>query len=310
MRKFKLIIKQRRVYFPTIRIPMIGVGVSLPLDMSFKLPSITGFNIGGSVGKIVVLGCLTSAVAIGIAIMFSVKDLTAAPVYPSPAVYDAGESQRMSMKSLGEGEAHKESSEAVATQTLKLNIGGARIESIVFKDMEIGAAGLSDAIEIAASSDVIQCETMEFIDVKAPDLTMSTSTAYNLNMTTTTTDGSSVSPTLSGDPVNYIFGANRGALNIPDVSSGTVDRIVISSNATSTVGLIRFERVNLTGDAGINISGVNCGTVTFKGTDTDKFIVGDGTGIDSASFTIADTVKVGNIPTVSSNVEKPVSVMK
>lgn len=310
MRKFKLIIKQRRVYFPTIRIPMIGIGVSLPLDMSFRLPAVTGFNIGGSVGKIIVLGCLTSAVTIAIAIMFSVKDLTAAPVYPAPATYDAGESQRMSMKALGEGKAHEDSSEAVATQTLKLNIGGARIESIVFKDMDIGASGLSDAIEIAASAGVIQCETLELIDIKAPDLTMSTSTAYALNMQTTTTDGSSVSPTLSSDPINYIFGSNRGALNIPDVSSGTVDRIVISSNATSTVGLIRFERVNLTGDAGINMSGLNCGTVTFKGTATDKFIVGDGTGIDSASFTIADTVKVGGIPTITGNIEKPVSVMK
>ena len=52
----------------------------------------------------------------------------------------------------------------------------------------------------------------------------------------------------------------------------------------------------------------------IKGTDTDRSIFGDGTGIDNASFRIGSTdgsvgtVKVSSIPSMNNIVERNVSV--
>ena len=310
MKKLKLIIKSKRVYLPTLRFPMIRLGITFPIAFSYRMPSIEGLNFGKGVKKVVMLGVGVSALTIGVAIVFSVKDLDPAPNWPSPATYDAGQDQRLAMKTLGEGTREKATPDVPQTQTLKLNIGGARIQSIVFQDMQVGRSGIDDAIAISASSGNIICEKLEIIDLESPDFTLGTSTAYSMTVGTTTTDGSSITTTLSSDPVDYSFGSNRGALNIPDVSDGTIDRIIISSSATSTVGLIRFERVHAH-SAGVSMGNLNCGEIVIKGTGTDTFLVGDGTGIDSASFRIGGdygALKVATIPSLTGNTEKKLSV--
>ena len=310
MKKLKLIIKERRVYLPTFRFPMMRRGITFPFDFSYRMPSIEGLNFGQGVKKVILLGVGVSAVTVALAILFSVKDLDPAPNWPSPANYDAGESQRLSMKNLGEGKREKETSNAPQTQTLKLNIGGARIQSIVFTDVQVGRSGIDDAISISASAGNILCEKLEIIDLEAPDFTLGTSTTYKLTVSTTTTDGSSITSNLSSDPVDYSFGSNRGALNVPDVTGGTVDRIVIASSATSTVGLIRFERVHAH-SAGVSLGNLNCGEIVIRGTGADTFRVGDGTGIDSASFRIGGdygTLKVATVASITNNTEKNLSV--
>ena len=177
--------------------------------------------------------------------------------------------------------------------------------------MSIGkASGLTAAINISSSGGNILCETLLLEDVEATDFTLATSTAYALTVSTTTADGLSISPTLSSDPIQYAFGSTRGALSVPAVSGGTFDRILISSTATSTVGLISFKRVRAYG-AGITISGIQCGEIIVRGTAVGESIYGDGTGIDSASFKIGGssvgTVKVQS-STLVGNVERPVSV--
>lgn len=92
---------------------------------------------------------------------------------------------------------------------------------------------------------VILCETLLLEDVEATDFTLVASTAYPLTVSTTTADGLPISPALSSDPIQYSFGSTRGALNVPSVNGGTFDRIVISSSATSTVGIIEFKRVEV-----------------------------------------------------------------
>ena len=306
MKKLRLVVKERKIYFPTLKLPLVNLGVSLPLNFKFKLPSLEGLNFGKSTGKIIGFTFLFSALVISGAIYFAIRGVNAAPLWPESASYDAHRAQRLGLEKLEVGE-EIPADVQTGTMTLQLNIGGARIEHIKFSDMSIGkASDLTDAIKISASSGVIICEKLEFIDVEATDFTMATSTAYSMKISTTTADGLSISPTLSSDAVKYAFGSTRGALSVPAVSGGTFDRIIISSNATSTVGTISFERVKAYG-AGITVSDVNCGEITVAGTDAEESIYGDGTGIDSASFTITDTVKVQS-STLTNNVERPVSV--
>ena len=191
--------------------------------------------------------------------------------------------------------------------TLQLNIGSARISELIFEDMSIGkASGLTDSINISSTAGNIICETLLLEDVEATDFTLATSTAYALNIATTTADGLSISPTLASTPVKYAFGSTRGALSVPAVRGGTFDRILISSNATSTVGQITFRRVKAYG-AGITLEDLKCGEIIIRGTNADESVYGDGTGIDSASFTVASTVTVQS-STLTGNVERPVSV--
>ena len=307
MNKWKLIIRKRRVAFPTLRLPIIGMGVRFPINFAIGLPSIEGFNLGSRTKTVVFSTVLLSMLVIAGAVYFAIRGIYPAPNWPEAAVYDAGRSQRLGQEQLGVGEKPKPSQTETPSMTLQLNIGGARISEIVFRDMSIGkASGLTDAIKISASSDVIICETLELINVEATDFTMGPSTAYSLQVASTTADGLSISPTLSSDPIMYQFGSDRGALSIPEVSGGTFDRIIISSSATSTVGVIRFENVKAYG-AGISIGDVNCGEVIIRGTDTDSSIFGDGSGIDSASFTIGDDVKIQTSSLIG-NIERPVSI--
>jgi hypothetical protein len=304
MKKPKLVIKSRHIRFP--RIPFSGL--ALPLAISFRLPSLQGFDLGSRTKSIVAMALLVSGLVVSGAVYFAIQGINPAPVWPDSAAYDAARAQRLGQEQIGVGEPIPEDTQQ-GTMTLQLNIGGARIKSLVFRDMDVGkASGLDDAIEISASADNIICETLLLENVEATDLTFSTSTAYALHIATTTADGLSISPTLSGNPSvkKYTFGSSRGALDVPDVSGGTFDRIIISSNATSTVGLISFTNVKAYG-AGITLKNINCGEVIIRGTDADESVYGDGSGIDSPSFTVTDTVLIQG-STLTGNIEKPVSV--
>ena len=302
MKKIKFVIKERHIRFP--RIPFVGV--SLPLNFGFKLPTLEGLNFGKRVKTVVGATMLLSVAVIAGAVYFAIKGIDPAPVYPKSASYDAARAQGLGMEELGVGEEIPEDTQT-GTMTLELNIGGARIEHIRFSDLSIGkSSGLTDAIKISASDGKIRCETLILEDVEAVDFTLATSTAYSLKVATTTADGLSISPTLSNVPIKWSFGSTRGALSIPDVSSGTFDRIIIDSNSTSTVGTISFRNVKAYG-AGITITDIECGEIIIQGTDPESSVYGSGSGIDNADFTIASSVKIQS-SSITNNVEKPVAV--
>ena len=197
IKKPKLIIKERRIFFP--RIPWVGV--TLPLNLSFRLPSLEGLSLGQNPRAIIALALIVSAAVISGAVYFAIQGISPAPVWPDAAVYDAGRAQRLGQESIGVGEAQPVEASS-PTMTLQLNIGSARISELIFEDMSIGkASGLTDSINISSSAGDIICETLLLEDVEATDFTLATSTAYALNIATTTADGLSISPALSSTPV-------------------------------------------------------------------------------------------------------------
>jgi hypothetical protein len=302
VKKIKLVVKEREIRFP--RIPFVGI--TLPLHLAFRLPIIQGLALGQNPKAIIVLALLVSAGVISGAVYFAIQGINPAPIWPDAAVYDAARAQRLGQEEIGVGE-KQPVEESSPTMTLQLNIGSARISELIFEDMDVGkASGLTDAINISSSAGNIICETLLLEDVEATDFTLASSTAYALNISTTTADGLSISPTLASTPVKYAFGSTRGALSVPAVKGGTFDRILISSSATSTVGQITFRRVKAYG-AGITLEDLKCGEIIIRGTDADESVFGDGTGINSASFTVASTVTVQS-STLVGNVERPVSV--
>ncbi len=305
--KIVFIIKARKVRLPIIRKPSITTpemaNVETPKLGSLKLPKFAGFNLKGKTAWIIA-GALTGSTAIlSLAIWFSIDGIEQAPIFPSPAIYDLAETQQLGYTELSVGQ---KPAQPLETQTLQMNIGGARISEMIFKDMDIGAeSGITWALQIDNTDGTgakILCENLMLLNVTAPKLRFNSSTAYISHTSSTVADGFSINQTLSSVPVDYVFGSTRGALKVPEASGGTVDRIVISTgSSTSTVGTIWFEDIRVHG-GGIDLQDVACGTVTIKNST-----IGDGTGIDSASFVIGSSVKASSVTNVG-NTEKPVSV--
>ena len=98
MKKWKLIIKERKIHFPTLRIPLIKFGVRLPISFNLKSPSIGGLNFGKRSKSVVASALIVSTLVISGAIYFSIEGIDQVPVYPEPAVYDAGASQARDLK--------------------------------------------------------------------------------------------------------------------------------------------------------------------------------------------------------------------
>ena len=302
--KIVFIIKGRKVKLPTVKMPSVKApemaNVDTPKIGALKLPRFAGFNLKGKTSAIIFGSILGSTALLSLAIYFSIAGVVQAPMFPEAGIYDVAGTQQLGFVELTVGEEVKDQ-----TQTLQINIGGSTVSDLVFKDMNVGAdSGITYAIQIDntdGSGAKILCENLLLQDIIAPSLRFSSSTAYNLYVSSTISDGFSITPTLNSDPVDYRFGSDRGALSVPEASGSDVDRIVVSTgSSTSTVGNITFK--NIRSKNPIDIQDVSCSNVTIK-----DLIIGDGTGIDSASFVLGSTVKTRSLSSVG-NTERNISV--
>ncbi len=302
--KIIFVIKGRKVKLPTVKAPSVKApemaNINTPKIAGLKLPKFAGFNLKGKTSAIIFAAILGSTAVLSLAIYFSIEGVTQAPIFPEAGVYDVAGTQQLGYVELTVGEEVKDQ-----TQTLQINIGGSTVSELVFKDMNVGAdSGVTYAIQVDNTDGTgakILCENLLLQDIIAPSLRFNSSTAYSLYVSSTVADGFSITPTLNSVPVDYRFGSDRGALSVPEASGSDVDRIVVSTgSSTSTVGNITFE--NIRSKNPIDIQDISCSNVTIK-----NLIIGDGTGIDSASFVLGSTVKTRSLSSVG-NTERNISV--
>ncbi len=302
--KIVFIIKGRKVKLPTVKAPSVKTpemaNINTPKIGRLKLPNFAGFNLKGKTSAIILGSILGSTAVLSLAIYFSIEGVTQAPVFPEAGVYDVAGTQQLGYVELTVGDEVPDQ-----TQTLQINIGGSTVSELVFKDMNVGAdSGVTYAIQVDNTDGTgakILCENLLLKDIIAPSLRFNSSTAYSLYVSSTVADGFSITPTLNSVPVDYRFGSDRGALSVPEASGSDVDRIVVSTgSSTSTVGNITFE--NIRSKNPIDIQDIACSNVTIK-----NLIIGDGTGIDSASFVLGSTVKTRSLSSVG-NTERNISV--
>ena len=302
--KIIFVIKGRKVKLPTVKTPSVKApemaNINTPKIGGLKLPNFAGFNLKGKTSAIILGSILGSTAVLSLAIYFSIEGVTQAPIFPEAGVYDVAGTQQLGYVELTVGDEVPDQ-----TQTLQINIGGSTVSELVFKDMNVGAdSGVSFAIQVDNTDGTgakILCENLLLKDIIAPSLRFNSSTAYSLYVSSTVADGFSITPTLNSVPVDYRFGSDRGALSVPEASGSDVDRIVVSTgSSTSTVGNITFE--NIRSKNPIDIQDVSCSNVTIK-----NLIIGDGTGIDSASFVLGSTVKTRSLSSVG-NTERNISV--
>ena len=302
--KIVFIIRGRKVKLPTVNMPSVKApemaNVDTPKIGGLKLPRFAGFNLKGKTSAIILGSILASTALLSLAIYFSIAGVVQAPMFPEAGVYDVAGTQQLGFVELTVGEEVPDQ-----TQTLQINIGGSTVSELVFKDMNVGAdSGVTYAIQVDNTDGTgakILCENLLLKDIIAPSLRFNSSTVYSLYVSSTVADGFSITPTLNSDPVDYRFGSDRGALSVPEASGSDVDRIVVSTgSSTSTVGNITFE--NIRSKNPIDIQDISCSNVTIK-----DLIIGDGTGINSASFVLGSTVKTRSLSSVG-NTERNISV--
>ena len=304
LNKIVFIIRGRKVKLPTVKAPSVKApemaNIDTPKIGRLNMPGFAGFDLKGKTSAIIFGSILASTALLSLAIYFSIAGVVQAPMYPESGIYDVAGTQQL-------GFVERTVAEEVTdqTQTLQINIGGSTVSELVFKDMNVGAdSGVTYAIQVDNTDGTgakILCENLLLQDIIAPSLRFNSSTVYSLYVSSTVADGFSITPTLNSVPVDYRFGSDRGALSVPEASGSDVDRIVVSTgSSTSTVGNITFE--NIRSKNPIDIQDIACSNVTIK-----NLIIGDGTGIDSASFVLGSTVKTRSLSSVG-NTERNISV--
>ena len=297
----KLIIKNRRIGLPKLRIPKLNVEVRLP-SISIAIPKfITKVSVGGHFKKMAGVSLSVAALVVVVAVVFAAVGVEQAKEFPMAAEYtvEAGD------KYVGIGkDINDRGSDAADTQTLKLNIGGARISDIIIDDLEVGAiTGITRSLAITTNgaSVWIECDEVLIDNLTAPSLTISNSEIYNLIVQNNKADGNSFSPTIANNIRDITLNSTRGTASIPAISGSDYDRIHINAATTAQCRKLHVKNVSSYGFP-VVLDQIKAGTVTITNSN-----IGDGDGIDSADFIIMDSVKIGT-STLTNNSEVPISV--
>ena len=255
------------------------------------VPRIHGFTVGGN--KIIF--AVPAAVLLGFlaALMFvMVRGGEKHPIWPEAGVYEFP--FEVGRRLPGE--------DGIASQTLQLNIGGARVANILIENVSAGkASGLDYAIEIKGNGKSIECTKLTFDKLQTPSFVTGTATFFKLTATDVTVDGISIKPTISNTIQNVAVGSTRSAFDIT-IKDSTYDRIIIDTGtATSTVANITFSDVRTFG-AGVIVGNIQCGELAITNST-----IGSGSGIDSPDLSIPATTKIST-SVLTNNIEKPTTV--
>ena len=295
----KLVIKNRKFRLPKLRIPKLHIDVGLP-SLDFAIPKIiTNVSIGGHFKKMAGISMSVAVLVIIGAIAFAAVGVEQAKQFPMAAEYTVAQGD----KYVGIGTDIK-GSDAADTQTLKLNIGGARISDIIIDDLEVGATtGITHSLSITTGGATvwIECDEVLIDNLTAKSLTISNAEIYNLIVQNNKADGNSFSPTLANGIVDVTLNSTRGTVNIPEISGSDYDRIHIDAATSAQCRKLHIKNVSSYGFP-VLIDHIKAGTVTITNSQ-----IGSGSGIDSADFIIANTVKISG-STLTGNTEVPISV--
>ena len=295
----KLVIKNKKFRLPRFRLPKVRTDFGFP-TIDIAIPKVVSkVSVGGHFKKMAGVSISIAALVVVVAVAFAAVGVEQAKQFPMAAEYTVASGD----KYVGIGSDIK-GSDAADTQTLKLNIGGARIADIIIDDLEVGAVtGITHSLSITTGGATvwIECDEVLIDNLTAKSLTISNAEIYNLIVQNNKADGNSFSPTLANGIVDVTLNSTRGTVNIPEISGSDYDRIHIDAASNAQCRKLHIKNVSSYGFP-VLIDHIKAGTVTITNSQ-----IGSGTGIDTADFIIANTVKIGG-STLTGNSEVPISV--
>mgnify|MGYP003110498035 FL=1 len=290
----KITFKSRTFRFPKIYIPKIRAKLSLPV-LQMAVPRIsTKLGLGDNFRKIMGISLSLAGLIILGSIYFAIAGVNQAPVFPDSATYN----MNANTTNVPVGQEGSE-----MTQTLDLNIGGARIESIIIDDINVGSTTITDSLKIfATGAHWIEVDELLIDNLTAPDFVLGSSEIYELVVKDNKADGNSFSPTLTNGIADITLASTRGAIDLPAITGSDYDRIVIeTAGANAQIGKLHIKNLKAY-DEGIVLNNLKVGKLTIQNSS-----IGDGDGIDSADFIIQSDTKIAQ-STLTNNAEVPISV--
>lgn len=159
---------------------------------------------------------------------------------------------------------------------------------------------------MGTATNTLQCDEIILDGVEAPTFSLSNSRIYELVIKDNAADGLSISPALSSTASDIEVGSSRGALSIPAATNSTYDRIIIDTSAADSVcEKLTLKNIKLYGTysgKAVDLQNIDAGKLTIQNS-----VIGDGTGIDSASFFVLTSTAVSTA-SLTNNVERPITI--
>ena len=303
--------------WPTIQIPLMRLRLPSVAGhrLELKVPQVSS-NLGalklpGSFMKVTATGISFAAISLVVVLVFAIQGTNASPIFPDPAQYHVAAVAADQTLKVGEKWTFEDSTPAeereLKTNTLLINMSGARASHITINDVDIGATfgSATDTIKIiGATGKVLECETVILDNVTATKITIDNSQFHTLNILNNQASGISIGGTLSSTPAAITVQSERGAVSIPSVGGGgsSFDKIEISTIAASSqCKQLTISNVRAYG-GGITINNLHAGTFTLQNSTF-------GTDADLSTFELLiSAATLYSTMTATNNVEKSIIV--
>ena len=283
----------KTISIPSARLPQIGLPY-LKLLTAIRIPIPKMIRVGG--GRAALMSILVVAGGFGASFALVISGTNDVPTWPEAgAVYALPNIN-------GQRLAPDASDPATRSQTLQINLAnGVRLDKLHLKNLDLGKAGLDKSLYVTGVTGAqVDVGLITVRNSSAPTMDWSRINAGCVQIAGEM-DGHTNAMTVDATIPNLVIDSDRGAGTYVAENS-QVDRIIVqTTGGTATIGEILIDDV----DASVGAwtwEGINAGCIVVE--NNNKF--GNGTGINSASVVLNNTVKSGSI--TDNVVETPVSV--
>jgi hypothetical protein len=283
----------KTINMPSARLPQIGLPY-LRLLTALRIPIPKMLRFGGS--RAALMSILVVAGGFGASFALVINGTNDVPTWPEAgAVYALPNIN-------GQRLAPDASDPATRSQTLQINLAsGVRLDKLHLKNLDLGKTGLAKSLYVTGVTGAqVDVGLITVRNSSAPTMDWSRINAGCVQIAGEM-DGHTNAMTIDATIPNLVIDSDRGAGTYVAENS-QVDRIIVqTTGGTATIGEILIDDV----DASVGAwtwEGINAGCIVVE--NNNKF--GNGTGINSASVVLNNTVKSRSI--TDNVVETPVSV--
>jgi len=275
---------------------------------SFRMPAFRLFRVGFAnrhVTTIVVLTIVVSGLAVAVGLYFAVKDVMSSTYnWPAPAEYQVTAAGLQTM-----GKKNEDYPDGTESQTLSIRLSdGARISTLRINGTHLGRAGIAKAFDVSPLTNAVTGATaylfvgnLTITDSSFPSFRMENSQVANL-VTGLKCDGHTMAATVLPSVSQQVLSSERLSSEYL-VDGSVVDRIQIHITGSSGAFVDQLVISGVKAHTGsLSLGRMKIGTATMNNTN----LIGDGSGIDSASCVYDSSTEIRNL--TNSIVDTPILV--
>ena len=263
-----------------------------------RMPAFKLFRVGFAnkhVTTIVVMAIIVSAAAVSVGMYFAIRDVVGSTYnWPEPAEYQVTAQGLQTM-----GQKNPNYPDGSESQTLSIRLAdAARVHTIRITDTHLGRAGITRALDISPLTSAVTGNTaylfvgnLTITNSSFPTFQFETSEVANL-VAGMKCDGNTTAATVTNTVSDQVLTSERLSSEYIVGPDAVVDRIQIHITGTSGAYV---ENLILDGVTAWNgsmfLSRLKVGDMTVNNTN----LIGDGSGVDSASCVTESSVLARNI---------------